>query len=85
MRVPLCKVLEHTSFNEPRPIIILPVLSKVMKEAVDCQLREQVNKYNILPRCQCGFRPIFSYSINTLLQTKIYYTWLTMTDVYFVC
>ena len=57
---PLCKKPNIDSYNDLRPINILPVLSKVLEKIMNSQIRDYVDLYNILPQCQSGFREGFS-------------------------
>lgn len=54
--VPLPKKNDISSFGDLRPISILPVLSKLLEKIMNCQIREHINMYNILPLYQSGFR-----------------------------
>lgn len=60
MVVPLCKVQEVTSFNDLRPISILPVLSRAIEKPMFNQIRVHIGKYNVLLPCQAGFRRDYS-------------------------
>ena len=54
--VPLPKNKAPQSFNDLRPISILPVLSKIIEYAIKQQLVFHMEKNNILPDVQSGFR-----------------------------
>lgn len=53
---PLPKVSSPVEFKDLRPISILPALSKLYEKILYLQLKEHLNKYNILPSVQSGFR-----------------------------
>lgn len=63
--IPVPKVASPSVFSELRPISILSVLSKIMEKIMEAQLREHINKHDILPPTQSGFRP--GYSCSTAL------------------
>lgn len=65
MVTPVPKVATPNTFAELRPISVLSVLSKLMEKVMEMQLREHLDKYNILPPTQSGFRP--GYSCSTAL------------------
>lgn len=58
--VPIPKVTNAKSFNELRPISILPTMSKLLEKVVEQQLRASIDNLNIIPMMQSGFRPNFS-------------------------
>lgn len=53
---PLPKVQNPVDLKDLRPISILPCLSKIMEKAVCTQLTDYLEKNNILPAAQSGFR-----------------------------
>lgn len=53
---PLPKIPNAADIKDLRPISILPVLSKVMEKVVSSQLVDYLEKNNILPDMQSGFR-----------------------------
>lgn len=63
--VPIPKNATPNEHKDFRPITILPVLSKIIERIVDSQLRKHLNKYNLLPINQSGFRP--NHSCGTAL------------------
>lgn len=58
--IPLPKKATVTELGDLRPISILPALSKIMERIMFIQLNEHLDKYNILPNSQSGFRQNFS-------------------------
>lgn len=55
--IPLPKVKNPSELKDLRPISILPVLSKLIEKILNAQIREHLNKFDILPETQSGFRP----------------------------
>lgn len=53
---PLPKTSQPATFQELRPISILPCLSKILEKVVCEQLTKYLDTHNILPRYQSGFR-----------------------------
>lgn len=53
---PICKNKDPKEFNDLRPISILPTLSKILEKIVDMQFRSYLDKCNIIPNIQSGFR-----------------------------
>lgn len=64
--IPLPKKQDASSYNDLRPISILPVLSKVLEKIMNAQIRKYLDHYGSLPQNQSGFRPGFS-CVTTLL------------------
>ena len=64
--VPLPKKKNVETLSDLRPISILPVLSKIIEKIMNDQIRAHLNKYNILPPNQSGFRPGFSCTTTLL-------------------
>ncbi len=62
---PVYKYGSHEDPSNYRPISILPVLSKLLERAVNGQLYEHLQKYNLITTWQSGFRP--NYSTSTAL------------------
>lgn len=54
--LPLPKKRDPVEYNDLRPISILPVLSKLLEKIMYAQIIIHVNKYNVLPSYQSGFR-----------------------------
>lgn len=54
--MPLPKKSKPKNFNDIRPISLLPILSKVFEKIIARQLWIHLDKYNILPEYQSGFR-----------------------------
>lgn len=63
--LPLAKVQQPNELKHLRPISILPTLSKVFEKILNLQIRMYLDKHNILPSNQSGFRQ--GYSCGTLL------------------
>lgn len=57
---PLPKKTHPEEFKDLRPISILPTLSKVLEREVECQLRDHLTHFHLLPETQSGFRPMHS-------------------------
>jgi hypothetical protein len=53
-------VTPSTSFSDLRPISILPMLSKLFEKLSTVQIGNILNKNNILPDIQSGFRGNYS-------------------------
>jgi hypothetical protein len=53
---PLPKVTNPTQLKDLRPVSLLPCLSKVIEKVVCLQVTEYIEKNNILPDVQSGFR-----------------------------
>lgn len=60
--LPIPKNKNPVNLDDLRPITILSTLSKILERAVETQLRIHLNKHDILPPVQSGFRPGFSCS-----------------------
>lgn len=58
--VPLPKCEEPKTFNDYRPISILPTISKILEKSVHKQLSSFISSNGILPATQSGFRPSHS-------------------------
>ena len=56
---PIPKVPSPANLSNLRPISVLPVLSKILEKILNSQLRCHLEKNNILPGVQSGFRPGF--------------------------
>lgn len=54
--IPVPKISNPSSFNDLRPISILPALSKVLEKAIESQVKKHLNKNNIIQPTQSGFR-----------------------------
>jgi hypothetical protein len=54
--IPLPKKPNPTDLSQLRPISILPCMSKIIERVVCQQLSDYLEKYNILPELQSGFR-----------------------------
>lgn len=63
--LPLSKLDQPQDYSDLRPLSILPVLSKVLERIMCDQLNDFINKFNILPENQSGFRR--NYSCTTAL------------------
>lgn len=63
--IPLPKKNDPSVFDHVRPISILPTLSKVVEKVLQLQLQQFLQKSEILPERQSGFRP--GYSCSTAL------------------
>lgn len=53
---PIPKVDKPSNLNDLRPISILPFLSKLLEKSIYYQLNGYIEKHNILPSLQSGFR-----------------------------
>ena len=60
MVMPVPKVTNPSQLTDLRPISILPVLSKVLEKVVATRLNCHLNRFNILPVHQSGFRRGYS-------------------------
>lgn len=58
--IPFPKTTSVSEINQLRLISILPVVSKVLERNLAAQTQEYLDKYNILPNIQSGFRPAHS-------------------------
>ena len=58
--LPLPKVDQPSDFSHLRSISILPTISKILEKTLDLQVRSFLNRFNVLPPKQSGFRPGFS-------------------------
>lgn len=58
--IPLPKKSDAQNLDDLRPISILPTLSKVFEKVLNYQIKQHLDKYNILPNSQSGFRSGFS-------------------------
>lgn len=65
MITPLPKVNNPVTYNELRPISLVPLLSKILEKIVYRQLNEYLSVNNVLPVNQSGFRK--GHSTNTAL------------------
>lgn len=63
--MPLPKKTEIHNLNDLRPVAILPTCSKIFEKIIASQIRAHLEKYNILPQRQSGFRK--GYSCGTTL------------------
>lgn len=63
--IPLPKTSNPVNFSDLRPISLLPAMSKILEKIVCQQIQEYINKNNILPVQQSGFRK--GYSTTTAL------------------
>lgn len=63
--IPIPKKSKVLSFDDLRPISILPVMSKILEKIMYEQITEHLELYDILPPCQSGFRR--NYSCTTAL------------------
>ena len=69
---PLYKKGSKTDPKNYRPVSLLPLVSKVIEKVIHNHTEIFLNKYNILYKCQSGFRKSFSTnSCLTLLTDKI--------------
>lgn len=57
--LPLPKISQPTEFSHLRSISILPTFSKILEKILDGQIRSFLDRFNILPLKQSGFRPGF--------------------------
>lgn len=62
---PLPKIKNPIEYKDIRPISILPTLSKILEKVMAMQIRSHLDKYNIIPPTQSGFRK--GYSCGTAL------------------
>ena len=70
--VPIHKSGFHSSFDNYRPISVLPVLSKIIEKAVHRQVIEFIEQNKLLSAFQFGFRPKLSTELAaTLLSDDI--------------
>lgn len=58
--LPIPKVALPTQLSELRPISILPTMSKIVERILEGQIKNYVDKYNLLPSFQSGFRRDYS-------------------------
>lgn len=58
--IPLPKRKEVSSYSDLRPVSILSPLSKVLEKVVAVQIREYIERSNVLPARQSGFRGGYS-------------------------
>nr|CAI5835546.1 unnamed protein product [Callosobruchus analis] len=54
--IPLPKTKNPSSFENLRPITILPTLSKILEKIIESQLKKHLVKNNIIPVNQSGFK-----------------------------
>lgn len=54
--IPTPKILTPISFNDLRPICILPTLSKLLEKSLSFQIKDYLETNTILPQIQSGFR-----------------------------
>lgn len=54
--IPVPKITNPVELKDLRPVSILPTLSKILEKVICKQLVSHLNKYNILPINQSGFR-----------------------------
>nr|XP_022910667.1 uncharacterized protein LOC111421719 [Onthophagus taurus] len=57
---PIPKSSNPSQLKDLRPISILPVISKILEKIIADRLREHLDKFNILPMRQSGFRKGYS-------------------------
>ncbi len=69
--IPLFKNSDQENLNNYRPILLLPILSKIVEKIVSNQLLDFLLKHNLLSNSQHGFSP--NLSTETALQ-KITHT-----------
>lgn len=62
---PLAKVNNPNDFNDLRPVSVIPTIAKIFEKIMFLQINEYINKNNILPHFQSGFRK--NYSCETAL------------------
>ena len=65
--VPIHKSGSHSSFDNYRPISVLPVLSKIIEKAVHRQVIEFIEQNKLLSAFQFGFRPKLSTELAVTL------------------
>lgn len=56
----LPKIKAPSEYKHLRPISVLPVLSKVLERSMCFQIRNFIDRYQVLPATQSGFRPFYS-------------------------
>lgn len=86
--IPVPKKAKATELSDLRPINILPTVSKLAEMIIYKQVFEHVQRYNILPQVQSGFRPGHSTAtalikISNDISRNIdnsEITWLTLLD-----
>ena len=61
--VPLYKSGEKTSFNNYRPISLLPLFSKILERIMYNRLYAYLEKYELLYKYQFGFRKIIPFHL----------------------
>jgi len=54
--IPIPKRPSPSELSDLRPISILPVLARILEKILASQLLNHINKFNILPQTQSGFR-----------------------------
>jgi len=54
--IPLFKAGERNSFNNYRPVSLLPQFSKILEKLFDYRLQKFIDKHDLLSDCQYGFR-----------------------------
>lgn len=55
--IPIPKVNNPTGFHHLRPVSILPAISKIFEKILERQIRTYLERCNIIPEVQSGFRP----------------------------
>lgn len=81
---PLPRATQPNTFNDLRPIAILPMLSKLCEKILETQLRAHLNKFNILPKYQSGFRPGYSCGTCLAKNHRWYYKILRREKIYYI-
>ena len=61
--LPLFKSGDKDSFNNYRPVSLLPQFSKILEKLFDNRMQEFIDKHSLLNECQYGFRQNRSTSI----------------------
>lgn len=56
MVTPLPKTNHPQDYKDLRPISILPPMSKILERVISIQIKDYLDKYDILPQMQSGFR-----------------------------
>lgn len=58
--IPIPKISSPSALSDLRPISILPCLSKLIEKIMEIQMKDFIEKNNILPSIQSGFRQGYS-------------------------